>query len=141
MQKRIAMEIENVFIDTSAFYALMDRSDSYHQKAKKLWTFLLDEEIYFKTTNYIIIETLALLQNRLGFEAAHLYSSDILELVDILWVDEPRHNLAFELWLSLGRKKLSLVDCVSFITLRHFRLENVFGFDRHYDQQGFKILD
>ena len=93
------MEIENVFIDTSAFYALMDRSDSYHQTAKKLWTFLLDEEICFKTTNYIIIETLALLQNRLGFEAAHLYSSDILELVDILWVNEPRHNLAIELWL------------------------------------------
>ena len=135
------MEIENIFIDTSAFYALMDRSDGYHQKAKKLWTFLLDEEIAFKTTNYIIIETLALLQNRLGFDAAHLYSSDILELVDILWVDEPRHNLAFELWLSLGRKKLSLVDCVSFITMRHYRLKNVFGFDRHFDQQGFKILD
>jgi len=135
------MEIENIFIDTSAFYALMDRSDSYHQKAKKLWTFLLDEEITFKTTNYIIIETLALLQNRLGFDAAHLYSNDILELVDILWVDEPRHTLAFELWLSLGRKKLSLVDCVSFITMRHYRLENVFGFDRHFDQQGFKILD
>ena len=135
------MEIENAFIDTSAFYALMDRSDSYHQKAKKLWTFLLDEEITFKTTNYIIIETLALLQNRLGFEAAHLSSSDILELVDILWVDEPRHKLAFELWLSLGRKKLSLVDCVSFITMRHYRLENVFGFDRHFDEQGFIILD
>lgn len=135
------MEIENIFIDTSAFYALMDRSDSYHQQAKKLWTFLLDEEITFKTTNYIIIETLALLQNRLGFDAAHLYSNDILELVDILWVDEPRHTLAFELWLSLGRKKLSLVDCVSFITMRHYRLENVFGFDRHFDQQGFKILD
>jgi predicted nucleic acid-binding protein len=135
------MEIENVFVDTSAFYALMDRSDSYHEKAKKLWIFLLDEEIFPKTTNYIIIETLALLQNRLGFEAAHLYSSDILELVDILWVDEPRHNLAFELWLSLGRKKLSLVDCVSFITMRHYRLKNVFGFDRHFDQQGFKILD
>jgi predicted nucleic acid-binding protein len=135
------MEIENIFVDTSAFYALMDRSDSYHQKAKKLWTFLLDEELYFKTTNYIIIETLALLQNRLGFEAAQLYSSDILELVDILWVDESRHSLAFELWLSLGRKKLSLVDCVSFITMRHYRLEKVFGFDRHFDQQGFDILD
>ena len=135
------MEIENIFVDTSAFYALMDRSDSYHKKAKKLWAFLLDREIYFKTTNYIITETLALLQNRLGFEAAQLYSSDILELVDILWVDESRHSLAFELWLSLGRKKLSLVDCVSFITMRHFRIENVFGFDQHFDQQGFKILD
>ncbi len=135
------MEIENVFIDTSAFYALMDRSDRYHEKAKQLWTSLLDEEIYLKTNNYIIIETVALLQSRLGFEAAHLYSSDILGLVDILWVNEPRHNLAFELWLSLGRRKLSLVDCVSFITMRHYQLENVFGFDPHFEEQGFKILD
>ena len=134
------MEAENIFIDTSAFYALMDRSDGYHEKAKQLWTFLLDKNVSFKTTNYIIIETLALIQSRLGFEAAHLYSGDILGLIDILWVDEPRHNLAFELWLSLGRKKLSLVDCVSFITMRHYRLENVFGFDRHFAEQGFKIL-
>jgi predicted nucleic acid-binding protein len=135
------MEIENVFIDTSAFYALMDRSDSYHEKAKKLWSFLLDKNISFKTTNYIIIETLALIQSRLGFEAANLYSGDILSLVDILWVNEPRHNLAFELWLSLGRKKLSLVDCVSFITMRHYSLENVFGFDRHFAEQGFNLMD
>jgi len=135
------MEAENIFIDTSAFYALMDRSDGYHEKAKQLWTFLLDKNVSFKTTNYIIIETLALIQSRLGFEAAHLYSGDILGLIDILWVDEPRHNLAFELWLSLGRKKLSLVDCVSFITMRHYRLENFFGFDRHFAEQGFITLD
>jgi predicted nucleic acid-binding protein len=42
------MEIENLFIDTSAFYALMDRSDSYHEKAKKLWAFLLDKNSSFK---------------------------------------------------------------------------------------------
>jgi len=51
------MKIENAFIDTSAFYALMDRSDSYHEKAKKLWGLLLDEEVYLKTTNYIIVHT------------------------------------------------------------------------------------
>jgi predicted nucleic acid-binding protein len=135
------METENIFIDTSAFYALMDHSDRYHDKAKKLWTFLLDKNASFKTTNYIIIEALALLQNRLGFEAANLFSKDILGLVDILWVDESRHSLAYELWLGLGRKKLSLVDCVSFIFMRHYKLETVFGFDRHFDEQGFKILD
>ena len=135
------MEIENVFIDTSAFYALMDRSDSYHQKAKGLWVFLLDNEASLKTTNYIIIEALALVQSRLGLEAAQLFSRDILELVDILWIDESRHNLGFELWLGLGRKKLSLVDCISFITMRHYRLENVFGFDRHFHEQGFNLLN
>jgi predicted nucleic acid-binding protein len=135
------MESESIFIDTSAFYALMDRSDSNHEKARNLWLSLLDEESHLKTTNYIIIETLALLQSRLGFEAPYLYSSNILGLVDILWINEPRHNLAFELWLSLDRKKLSFVDCISFITMRHYRLENVFGFDRHFEEQGFKILD
>jgi predicted nucleic acid-binding protein len=135
------MESENVFIDTSAFYALMDRSDGYHEKAKTLWISLLDNNATLKTTNYILIEALALLQHRLGFEAARLFSNDILGLVDILWVDESRHNLAYELWLGLGRKRLSLVDCVSFITMRHDRLENVFGFDRHFEDQGFKILD
>ena len=134
------MAIENVFIDTSAFYALMDRSDSYHEKAKQLWAIFLDNNVSFKTTNYIVIETLALIQSRLGFEAARLYSRDILGLIDVLWVDEPRHNLGFELWLSLGQKKLSLVDCVSFITMRRYGLENVFGFDRHFNEKGFKIL-
>jgi predicted nucleic acid-binding protein len=135
------MEIEKAFIDTSAFYALIDRSDTHHEKARYLWISLLDEERHLQTTNYIIIETLALLQSRLGFEAAHIYASDILGLVDILWVDEPRHKLALELWLSLGRKKLSFVDCVSFTTMRHYELENVFGFDYHFDEQGFKILN
>jgi len=141
MEKRIVKEIEKAFIDTSAFYALMDRSDMHHEKARHLWICLLNEESHLQTTNYIIIETLALLQSRLGFEGAHICSSDILGLLDILWVNEPMHKLAFELWLSLGRKKLSHVDCVSFITMRHYELENVFGFDRHFEEQGFKILD
>jgi predicted nucleic acid-binding protein len=135
------MAIENVFVDTSAFYALMDRSDRYHEKANRLWSSLLDEEVFLKTSNYIIIETLALLQSRLGFEAANLYSSAILALVDVLWVKEMRHNLAFELWLSLGRGRVSLVDCVSFIEMRHNQLEHVFGFDKHFEDQGFRLLD
>jgi len=58
----------------------------------------LNEAGHLHTTNYTIIETLALLQSRLGFEAAYLYSGDILRLVDILWVSEPiitRHQCAF----------------------------------------------
>ncbi len=135
------MAIKKVFIDTSAFYALMDRSDAYHQKAKNLWIFLLNEDSHLHTTNYIIIESMALLQSRLGFEAAHLFSKDILRLVEFLWIDEPQHSLAFELWLSLGRRKVSLVDCVSFITMRHFKIEQTFGFDKHYEEQGFTILE
>jgi predicted nucleic acid-binding protein len=135
------MTIEKVFIDTSAFYALMDRSDSYHQPASKLWTHLLDKGHDLKTSNYVTVETLALLQNRLGFEAADLWSRDVLGIVETIWIDEVLHNLAFEIWFSLGRRKLSLVDCASFVLMRHDKVEKVFGFDKHFTEHGFEILN
>jgi predicted nucleic acid-binding protein len=126
------MKIEKVFIDTSAFYALMDRSDSYHQSASRLWTHFLDKGYELKTSNYVAVETLALMQNRLGFEAADLWSRDVLGIVGTIWIDEVLHNLAFEIWLSLGRRKLSLVDCASFVVMRHDKVEKFLGFDKHF---------
>ncbi len=135
------MTIEKVFIDTSAFYALMDRSDSYHQSASKLWAHILDKGYYLKTSNYVTVETLALLQNRLGFEAADLWSRDVLGIVETLWIDEVLHNLAFEIWFSLGRRKLSLVDCASFVIMRQNKMEKVFGFDKHFIEHGIESLN
>jgi len=135
------MTIENVFIDTSAFYALMDRSDLHHQSASKLWAHMLDNGFYLMTSNYVTVETLALLQNRIGFEAAGLWSRDVLNISETLWIDELLHNLAFEIWLSLGRRKLSLVDCTSFAVMRHHKMEKVFGYDKHFTEHGFEVLN
>ena len=135
------MTIEKVFIDTSAFYALMDRSDSYHLSASKLWAHILDKGYYLKTSNYVTVETLALLQNRLGFEAADLWARDVLGIVETLWIDKLLHNLAFEIWLSLGRRKLSLVDCTCFVIMRQDKMEKVFGYDKHFTEHGFEILN
>ena len=134
------MTVEKVFVDTSAFYALMDRSDRWHPSASRLWTRFLEEDHELKTSNYIIVETLALLQNRLGFEAADLWARDVLGVVETIWVDEMVHRLATEIWLSLGRRRLSLVDCASFVVMRHDKLEKVFGFDEHFAEHGFELM-
>jgi predicted nucleic acid-binding protein len=65
--------VEKVYIDTSAFYALMDRSDQYHESAKALWPSLLEPHITLLTSNYVVSETMKLLQFGLGFEAASLW--------------------------------------------------------------------
>jgi predicted nucleic acid-binding protein len=135
------MAIEKIFIDTSAFYALMDRSDSYHHSASKLWAHFLDRGDYLKTSNYVTVETLALLQNRLGFEAADLWYRDVLGIVETFWIDKVLHNLAIEIWFSLGRRKLSLVDCTSFVIMRQDKMKKVFGYDKHFTDQGFEILN
>ncbi len=134
------MHTESIFVDSSAFYALMDRSDMYHQSAKLLWPNLLEDHINLQTSNYIVMESLRLLQYRLGHEAASMWYKDILGVMDIFWVDQCMHHQAYQLWMSLGRNRYSLVDCVSYLIMHQHHIETVFSFKRGYTDQGFKLL-
>jgi hypothetical protein len=51
------------------------------------------------------------------------------------------YTTAFEIWLSLGRRRLSRVDCWSFGVLRNENMEKVFGFDQHFREHGFDVLN
>jgi predicted nucleic acid-binding protein len=129
-----------IFVDTSAFYALLDRSDQYHKEASALWLALLDNNVTLITSNYVVSETVKLLQNRIGFEAASLWCRDILGILDVWWVDADTHQRAYELWLNLGRMRLSLIDCVSFVTMHHHQIEKTFCFKPYFADHGFDLL-
>jgi uncharacterized protein len=58
-----------VFVDSSALYAMLDISDANHQAARAGWIGLLHEQASLVTHNYVLLETSALLQNRLGVGA------------------------------------------------------------------------
>ena len=60
------------------------------------------------TSNYVVLETMALLQNRLGFDAAALWQRDILPTAEVVWIEPRTHGWAIDLWQGLGRKNLSL---------------------------------
>ncbi len=134
------MSDSKIYVDTSAFYALLDRSDRYHKEASALWMVLLDNNVTLITSNYVVSETVALLQKKIGFEAARLWHRDILSVLNILWVDVGTHQQAYELWLNLGRRRLSLVDCVSFVTMHHHQIEKAFCFKPHFTEHGFDLL-
>lgn len=58
-----------IFVDTSAFYAVLDRDDTAHPRARSVWNRLLSEGTTIFTSNYALVECVALLQARLGFTA------------------------------------------------------------------------
>ena len=134
------MLTEQIYVDTSAFYALLDRSDRFHSRAKAIWPELLEDGISLVTTNYVVSETVTVLQFRLGFEAASLWYRDVLGVLTVRWVDADTHRLAFDLWMNLGRQHVSLVDCISYVTMNQNRIEKVFCFKENYAAQGFKML-
>ncbi len=126
-----------VFVDTSALYAVLDRDDENHSHAVRQWQRILKDEIAMITSNYVIVETCALLQARLGLDAVRTLHEDIMPLVAIEWIPKSVHDAALAAVLTAGRKKLSLVDCTSFQVMREAGVRNVFCFDRHFVEQGF----
>lgn len=130
----------SVFVDTSAFYAMMDADDDRHAAAAETWRRLLEDRDSIHTSNYVIIETAALLQGRIGMDCLRTFAADILPIVDIVWVGEGMHRSAFHGLLVSGRRRLSLVDCASFEAMRSMNIETAFCFDPHFAEQGFRFV-
>jgi predicted nucleic acid-binding protein len=129
-----------VFADTSAIYAVLDHDDGNHRSASKAWERLLTESAVLLTSNYVLLETSALVQHRLGMVAFRALCEDVSPILTIEWVSENTHKAAVEATLTASRKKLSLVDCVSFQLMRAAGVRVAFCFDRHFREQGFQLL-
>lgn len=128
------------FLDTSGLVAVLDADDDNHPKAKDAWTGLITSGAIFVTHNYILVETFALAQHRLGFSAVKAVEEDILPIVHVEWVDEVIHKRGVSALLAASRRRLSLVDCISFEIMRRLELKDAFACDRHFVQQGFRCL-
>ena len=127
------------FIDTSAFIAVLDKDDDHHTKAKPIWRNLLEQRAELVSTNYVLLETQAIIQHRIGIKAVRVFNDDIYPVLSVEWVDKALHERAVASVATAGRKKLSLVDCLSFDVMRQRGLRLVFSFDKHFKEQGFEL--
>ena len=130
----------SVFVDTSAFFAVLDADDENHDAAKQVWEDLLAQEAVLICSNYVLVETLALVQRRLGIPAIRTFQEDIVPVLKVEWVDETIHQVGIASVLAAARKELSLVDCVSFEIMRRLGIKVAFVFDHHFEEQGFECL-
>jgi predicted nucleic acid-binding protein len=130
----------SVFVDTSAFFAVLDADDENHDAAKQVWEDLLAQEAVLICSNYVLVETLALVQRRLGIPAIRTFQEDIVPVLKVEWVDETIHQVGIASVLAAARKGLSLVDCVSFEIMRRLGIKVAFVFDHHFEEQGFECL-
>jgi len=130
----------NVFVDTSALLAVLDRSDRRHGEARRIWTELLEGDRLLVCHNYILVETSAVLARRMGMEAVRPFEQDVVPALRIVWVTREIHEAAVGAQLAAGRRDLSLVDCASFEIMRRAGLRAAFTFDPQFKEFGFEPL-
>jgi predicted nucleic acid-binding protein len=129
-----------VFVDTSGIVATLNPRDDNHQMAAERWKALLsgDEPLYI--TNYALVETIAVLSRRLGFQAVRAFQTSVVPAFEVFWVDQDVHERAMAALLTVGQRDVSLVDCVSFEVMRRVGLDIAFAVDAHFREQGFQCV-
>jgi len=129
-----------VFVDTSALYALLDRLEQRHSLARATWGELMDSNAVVRTTSYVLLETAAIVQNRLGLRAVRILHDEITHVLTVDWISEESHTQGVEAMLFAARRGLSVVDCVSFHSMRRHHITTAFAFDAHFGEQGFTVI-
>jgi len=127
-----------IFLDTSTIYALADKADTNHKTAYSKFESVLESGETFLVHNYILLESVALLQARLGLPSAILFLKDAKSF-EVEWVDLDLHEEAEKELERIGRRGISLVDCTSFLVMRRRGIEKVLAFDPDFQYQGFTI--
>jgi predicted nucleic acid-binding protein len=129
-----------IYVDTSAFFAIVNADDTDHEIAMETWAQLIGANEKLMCNNYVLVESIALIQRRVDMEAVSILHTDIIPFLEIEWLDESLHNAIVELTISSNRRQLSLVDHASFNTMRRHGISTVFSFDDHFRQQGFNVI-
>lgn len=127
-----------IFLDTSAIYALSDEDDKDYKEAKTLFANALSQGQEFLLHNYILLEASALIQRRLGLEQTKKFLTEARKF-QVLWVDRSLHMIAEDYFRKHATRKLSFVDCVSFIVMKQQGISGAFAFDADFTKAGFKL--
>lgn len=130
----------SIFVDTSALLAVINTDDPNHAPASVTWTALTQDYQRLSTTNYVLLETFALVQRRHGLQILKMLQQAVSSILHIHWIDASLHNVAVTALFTANRRQLSLVDCTSFHVMRQLGIDTVFAFDERFAEQGFTCI-
>ena len=133
------MPLNRIFVDTSAWYAVIDKNDRDHAAAVTKIQ-ILDRPLV--TSNYILDEILTLLKSKLGSSVAVPFGQKLWdqEMSAMLRITEEDEERAWRIFRQYDDKAFSFTDCTSFALMERLDINAVFAFDDHFLQYGRFVL-
>jgi predicted nucleic acid-binding protein len=125
-----------IFVDTSIFYAFLDRDDQDHQTASDLLEEAREQKITLVTSNFIVAETHALILSRLGHALATRWLRSIPQAARIERVTRADEMRARDIIFRYDDKDFSYADATSFALMERLGLVEAFSLDEHFVQYG-----
>ncbi len=127
-----------VFVDTSGFYAFLDGTDPNHSRAAAFFEGAAGQSTVCWTTNYVIHETWAVVQARLGWDAVEDWLRELLPLCEVRWVDQQLHLRGAARCRQARERRLSLTNAISIEFMLEEEIRDALAFDEHFAREGFR---
>jgi uncharacterized protein len=134
--------IEEVFVDTVAWIALLDEADSLHNEAHQVLSELETKKCNLVTTEFVLLElgdgfsAVGKREQAVNF-IEELRKSDILRIIP---VSQELLGKGWELYSKRADKTWQVTDCVSFVVMQKENITTAFTADKHFVQAGFIAL-
>lgn len=131
--------MSDIFVDTSALYAWVNKDDEFHQKVVK---FIKITPYLLVTTNLIFAETISLITKRVGKETAIKFGERLknTEKISIMYLSEEYEEKAWKLFSEDKKIGFDYIDATCFIFMQETGIETALSFDKHFRQLGFKTV-
>lgn len=130
-----------VFVDTSAWFALASDIDGRHPDARRIYQALRDQGSVLHTTDWVLSETVALVERRVGRPAARRAGEPMLRSPSV-HLHVLSADLVARAWerYAAAERGPGLVDCGSFVVMEAEGLSSAFAFDEDFSSAGFRLL-
>jgi len=134
-----------VFVDTSAWIMLLNKSERLHEDAAGIYTEKL-KGVLLLTTNMVVGETYTWLRKKVGFAPAYDYLCAInrkatLGQVEILYPDRALEKEAANILERFKEHQFSYADAVSFAAMQKNGIKKAFAYDHHFLAAGFEVIN
>lgn len=132
-----------LFVDTSAWYPLVDRAHADHTRLATLFEARILGGATLVTTNLVLAETHALLLRRVGRAAAQAFLSAARAAPNtVVFSTADLEAEAEREWLArFADQPFSLADAVSFTVMTRRSISEALTLDRHFATAGFVMLE
>lgn len=134
--------MQAVFIDTTAWIALLDDTDMLHQPTLQVMQTLRQRQTPLVTTELVVIE----MGNALAAPTMRMRTIAFLDRLrrnpDLTIIEASEHLIAagWELYRQRPDKAWGLIDCTSFVVMQQRGLHEACTADHHFEQAGFVCL-
>lgn len=134
--------MDKVLLDTSAIFALLNSDDSHHKNAVSINQALIRRRVVLVLPNFLLAESHAILNKRLGPQAARAFLNAAVQEYEIERATLEDEWTAHALLQQTSRTRdLSYFDAVAIAMAERLEIHEVFSFDSHFKLAGLSLVE